>query len=297
MSIWKHAEAIGSGTLDLSSDCRFCGTQMRALDIDEWPHTPPLYLETHYEQMFQGEYSFLEIHGLHDHPEIWRIEDTPSEMYMGGHVCPACGWWSVGQQVAFYSRTQIWDLYFGCEGVLCSLDLTDINVQIKDIRQFMMANYGSRFSIHPRKLEEVVGSVLGDLGYETVVTAYSGDGGIDVVLRNRIGERIGVQVKRYKDSIRVEQIRSFAGALMLGGFTRGIFVTTSRYQSGAYATAQCAATSCVPIELLDADGFREALDIAQLVGQDPAVDAFNMLMSKEAHPQLHFICEFHRNSL
>jgi restriction system protein len=52
--------------------------------------------------------------------------------------------------------------------------------------------------------EETVASVFRSLGYDATVTAYSGDGGIDVIL-HKGEERIGVQVKRYRNSISVEQ--------------------------------------------------------------------------------------------
>jgi restriction system protein len=81
-----------------------------------------------------------------------------------------------------------------------------------------------------------------DHGYDAVATSYSGDYGIDAVLKRSDGLEIGVQVKRYRSSIVVEQIRSFFGALVLGGYTRGIFVTTSKFQRGAPAVTAHIAT-------------------------------------------------------
>jgi hypothetical protein len=76
-----------------------------------------------------------------------------------------------------------------------------------------------------------------------------------------------VQVRRYRDERRIEaeQIRSLAGALQLGGHTRGVFVTTSRFRSGAVTTAKRygAAPIGLPIELIDAKGFLAALGLAQ----------------------------------
>jgi restriction system protein len=111
--------------------------------------------------------------------------------------------------------------------------------------------------------EETVASVFRDLGYGARVTAYSGDDGIDVILDGQSDTMIGVQVKRYRNSIQVEQIRSLAGALVLGGLTRGIFVTTSTFQGGADDTAQRLNTRGYQIELMDATRFFDALKIAQ----------------------------------
>jgi restriction system protein len=79
----------------------------------------------------------------------------------------------------------------------------------------------------------VVGSVFADLGFESIVTGYQNDGGIDVILKDRMGSTIGVQVKRYRNRIDVRSIRELAGALLAGGMTRGIFVTTSDYTAGS----------------------------------------------------------------
>ena len=54
-----------------------------------------------------------------------------------------------------------------------------------------------------------------------------------------------------------------AGALVLNGMTRGIFITTSSFQSGAYSTADRFRLIGMPIELVDAQGFYDALGLAQ----------------------------------
>jgi restriction system protein len=107
-----------------------------------------------------------------------------------------------------------------------------------------------------------VASVFRDCGFHARVTSYSGDGGLDVILE-RGDETIGVQVKRYKNTINAEQIRSLAGALLIGGYTRGVFVTTSRYQPGGVRVSELATASGMPIELLDAPRFLGELKIVQ----------------------------------
>lgn len=76
------------------------------------------------------------------------------------------------------------------------------------------------------------------------------------------GQRVGVQVKRYRNRIKVEQIRSFAGALLLGQYTKGVFVTTSAFQSGARKAAQLSEERGIAIELIDWKRFYEALKIS-----------------------------------
>ncbi len=114
-----------------------------------------------------------------------------------------------------------------------------------------------------RLLEITVTSVFRDLGYEAEATAYSADGGIDVILRKANGSTTGVQVKRVRSAIEVEQIRALAGALLLGGHTSGVFVTTSRFRSGAVSAAARLRDLCMPVELIDSVRFLEALKISQ----------------------------------
>jgi restriction system protein len=72
-----------------------------------------------------------------------------------------------------------------------------------------------------------------------------------------------VQVKRTKNRIGVEQIREFAGALVIGEFTRGIFVTTSAFTSCSREAAVSLAGKGIPIELIDADNFFRKLEITK----------------------------------
>lgn len=303
MSIWKHSDAANADYWDSDIHaphiCRFCRTHMRMAELaDQWPQPDAAYLELHNKEMFDGgDVSFVNMNDLQNEPNTWLVESgSPSEMYVTASVCPACGWWSVGKQVALNSTSQVWDLFFRTDGALRSLKIHDINLPLEDIRAYLMVKYLTRFNVHPKKFEEVVGSIFANLGYDSIVTAYSRDAGIDVVLFGPGGERVGVQVKRYKNSITVEQIRSFVGALCLGGFVRGIFVTTSRFQSGAATLVQQAAETCMPIDLVDEKAFFEALGVAQIIGTDPIPDVLNMLAS-DARPQLSYVTEFHRNSL
>jgi restriction system protein len=156
-----------------------------------------------------------------------------------GLVCQVCGWWKAVQEVGIWGVAIRGMRRFSHErfcqsGSLKNLDLTDLSVPLADIRSFLLARYDRRFSMHPRLFEETVGSVFASLKYTVEVTAYSNDGGIDVILRKN-DEQVGVQVKRYKNSVGVDQIRSFTGALVDRGISKGVFVTTSQFQRGANA--------------------------------------------------------------
>lgn len=179
-------------------------------------------------------------------------------------ACGICGWWKAEAYEdidAFVHHTHFQSLR-GAAASLRELDLTNIRTPLQEIRSYLSAKYEQRFKLHPKLFEETIASVFRDLGYSAEATAFSGDDGIDVILKKG-NETIGVQAKRYKGSIEVDQIRSLAGALVFHGLTRGIFVTTSGFQSGGTRTTGQYKARGYEIELYDAERFYEALKIAQ----------------------------------
>jgi restriction system protein len=200
-----------------------------------------------------------------------RKGKSHSEDYdeLKGFVCQTCGWWKAIQDTGLWGRpnnenglSRFVSQKFCQVGSLKNLDLTNVKAPLDEVRSFLLARYESRFSINPYLLENTVGAVFGSLGYDFVVTSRSNDGGIDVILRKEY-ETIGVQVKRYKDSISVEQIRELTGALIDNNMTKGIFVTTSSFQSGAYSMSRRLKAKGYAIELMDAERFYDALKLAQ----------------------------------
>lgn len=181
-------------------------------------------------------------------------------------VCRVCGWWLWYESTRFSnqrSRRTSGSALYGAVGSLKELDVSDQSIPIEEIRSYLAAKYDARFQVDPWRFEEVVASVYRDIGYQSRVTARSGDGGIDVVLDGPGEALIGVQVKRYRDRIGVEQIRSFSGALFLEGLLRGVFVTTSDFGPGAEKAATISSARGIPIELVDSKRFFEVLGVAQ----------------------------------
>jgi restriction system protein len=197
-------------------------------------------------------------------------EESSKHIQVAG--CPTCGWWKFSERIEGWDGNLKFDEYYGAVASLRNLDLADMSTPIDEVKRFLAAKYKARHDVHPRLFEETVASVFRGLGYHAKVTAYSGDGGIDIILEGRDNKEIGVQVKRYKGSIGVEQIRSLAGALLLGGYTKGIFVTTSHFQSGAGKVALQAALRGIQIELIDAERFFDALKIVQRENYETSQD-------------------------
>lgn len=179
-------------------------------------------------------------------------------------ACPICGWWSIYQLHAEPYYPELGSSSAGAKGVLRELDLADVSLPLDEVRAYLVAKYSSRFEVHPRVFEDVVVQVFKSLRYDVAATAYRGDGGIDAVLYTPDGENIGVQVKRSKNAIEAEQIRAFVGALVLNGHTKGIYVTTSRYRSGALGvTLEAESQLGLPVELWDAPRFYSALKLSR----------------------------------
>jgi restriction system protein len=173
------------------------------------------------------------------------------------------------------------------------LDCNDIAVPVKEVKDYLTAKYDARFFIHPRKFEEVVDSVFRSMGYNSFITAYSNDGGIDIVL-NETDSTVGVQVKRYKDKIKVEQIRAFAGALLLKGCSKGLYVTTSDFQPGAYKAAEQFTSRTLPNELINADRFYDALKIVRRKEFD-LTQLYNLLEKRRIYSIYFYFLETPRN--
>lgn len=109
----------------------------------------------------------------------------------------------------------------------------------------------------PSFLEQSVLDVLVAMGYggteqRATVLGGSGDGGVDGVIdQDPLGlERVYVQAKRYSEENSVERpdIQGFVGALHGVGASRGIFITTSRFSSGASDYAKAIGTRVVLID-------------------------------------------------
>jgi restriction system protein len=176
-------------------------------------------------------------------PDDFREVVENSEEEVEVVRCAFCGWWVAWSP---YLNTGGHIMHEFGYGQLRALDPADIGEPVDAIRSFLAANYDRRLDVDPRKFEELVCSVFSNVGYRARLTAYSGDGGIDVFLDGPSETLIGVQVKRWKHAIKVEQINALTGALLIHDCTAGVFVTTSEYQRGAVVAAQKASARGFP---------------------------------------------------
>lgn len=176
--------------------------------------------------------------------------------------CPICGWWYIEESLE-RNHTN----YYGGFARLKNLDLSDVNAPIKETKAYLLAKYESRFDLNPALFEKAVASIFKDIGYTARVTSYRCDNGVDVYLDGPNHSLIGIQVKRWRGSIKIEQIHALAGALIVNHCTEGVFVTTSRFQKGAKRTANTfGAIAGIPIQLIDASRLYAALKITARAG-------------------------------
>ena len=98
------------------------------------------------------------------------------------------------------------------------------------------------------EFEQLVVQLLIKMGYgplqlnQDAVTKKTGDEGIDgIVTADKLGfDSIYVQAKQWKidSTIAKPEIQKFVGALVTHGATKGIFITTAKFSSGAVAESQ-----------------------------------------------------------
>lgn len=96
-------------------------------------------------------------------------------------------------------------------------------------------------NIDPYYFEKVILILLKKMGYgDFIETSKSGDGGIDgIINEDKLGlDKIYIQAKRFSENkVREKDIRNFIGA-MSGDTNKGVFVTTSVFDSGAIEKAK-----------------------------------------------------------
>lgn len=112
--------------------------------------------------------------------------------------------------------------------------------------------------VSPAAFEKLILDLMLAMGYGVGGTGThvgkAGDGGIDgTITEDVLGlDVVYLQAKRYAEgnNIGVEKVREFAGTLDEKGATKGVFVTTSRFASGA---RQFTSRSSKRIELIDGE--------------------------------------------
>lgn len=116
------------------------------------------------------------------------------------------------------------------------------------------------YGISPQKFEQLIGRLLGEIGFEEIeVTSLSNDGGIDVrgilVVGDAIRTRMAVQAKRWKANVGSPIVQQVRGSL--GAHEQGMIITTSSFSKGAVVEAERA--DAIPVALVNGKKLVELL--------------------------------------
>ena len=154
-----------------------------------------------------------------------------------------CGWWDIqrlgvlGPDTAVDADGYEWAhaANWYRHGILRSFSSSDTNVPTAALRRALVDHPRLVHSLDPRKMEELVASVMSDFiaGCEVSHCGRTADGGVDLVLIHS-DSTIAVQVKRRLRPDRVESVsavREFLAAVKLQGMTGGVYVTTADHFS------------------------------------------------------------------
>jgi restriction system protein len=80
----------------------------------------------------------------------------------------------------------------------------------------------------PREFEEFTAKLFDQLGYVSVLTQQSRDGGKDIILENRNG-KIYIECKHYQGSVGREIANKLYGVMMADNAKGGIIITTGHF--------------------------------------------------------------------
>jgi|GEM_PF-2650738 len=130
-----------------------------------------------------------------------------------------------------YADEFFWDEYYG-----------KIYVDIDDVED------GYQF-------EELIGELFSKKGYNVKLTSKSGDQGIDIVLTDNSGTKIGVQTKYYKGTVSNSAIMQVVGGLKVYNCKKAIVVTNSIFSKSA-----CELAKHNNVLLIDANNFNDFFD-------------------------------------
>lgn len=118
--------------------------------------------------------------------------------------------------------------------------ITDINEEVK---KYFKKHPEKLYDLTPRKFEELVASILEDMGLDIQLTKATRDGGTDIIasVKNALTSLlIFVECKRYApdNKVGVDIIRNVAGVHTLKNPAKSIIITTSTFTKDAKEIAK-----------------------------------------------------------
>lgn len=181
-----------------------------------------------------------------------------------GLLCRVCGWAARYKYYTNCKSDQFEETVTG-ERIMRWFSPDNPNLTIEEIGSVARRNFDTLYDIHPRKFEELVSEIYARQGYVSELTKSSRDGGYDVMLFDKNGEKSIVEVKRYRGKVGVGIVRALRGVQLEIGVPTARIVTTSFFTSPAEIAASSSRAENIgfTLTLHDAGDLLRALDVFQ----------------------------------
>ena len=157
-------------------------------------------------------------------------------------ICPMCGW-RVVHEDAFIRRYP--PDHIGRDSIyriIKKFKVDDQNLCLDELGAHLRRRFSDIYYISPRTFEKLVADIYKHAGYDVILTPATRDGGKDIILLGKDGERIIVECKRYSRNrkVGVGVINSILGVQLALGERRARIVTTSYFTFPAEERAKSA---------------------------------------------------------
>jgi hypothetical protein len=146
-----------------------------------------------------------------------------------------CGWWLVEKITTTAMHFEGFRLDSSIDtdrwyAILRSFSVEPKEAPLEALRQALVARKDALYDITPKEMEDLTCAVFSDFFHcEVIGCGRSGDGGVDAFM-TLCDESFAFQVKRRVRPGKTEpvgEIREFLGAMVLGQYKGGLFVTTA----------------------------------------------------------------------
>lgn len=208
-----------------------------------------------------------------ENPPIDYSKRELNKWHYGGidvYACE-CGWWSSQydiREVTEYPENGIELPRCRLErSILREFDYQDIETPMASLIKYLQKSPKTMRDIHPKKMEQLVGSVFGNvMDCEVIHTGGSGDGGIDLYTIEK-DSPLYIQVKKREkpttESLAIVQ-RMIASTLLKGGSRACVVSTAKKFGRQSLHDAKKAVQMGIleEFELVDFSRFVSILNIA-----------------------------------
>jgi restriction system protein len=185
--------------------------------------------------------------------------------------CKGCGWWE--QIIVKREGIGLIKTERNHRSILRKYSVSDKNIPIETLNQFLLKNKKSLFDIHPTQMERIVQKTLSSFYLCNVIhCGKSHDGGIDLFYVES-DTPVAIQVKKHKSPSKVEPvkvIREILSAAQLKNYKEIVFVTTAHHFSKPAIKASEIAINLGIVNRFELIDFNRFVDLLNLTNRNPS---------------------------